>query len=290
LIELGLRAAAMVVGRSAQRAAAQWRGTAELKLLALGDSNTYGLGVNEREAYPRVLETLWNADPKLPRIEVINLGYPGTNSSMLRNRFAKLLSMLRPDIVTVMIGANDFWTPAEPVNDETDWRENLDFLAWRSSRLYRLLSMLRRAFQDVQLDIPRSVERGGQPLVVQLGPERVELLLNPSNPSDVEGRPSLGDNLVALARDAAQADVELILLTYPADAKHTAVYTRTNTQIRAAAATAGIRLIDLTAISRFCTKRECDELMWDYHPTALGHQLAADLIVGTLSRWTVATR
>jgi lysophospholipase L1-like esterase len=284
-VEISLQAAAVVVRFTTQRSASGWQGTDALKLLALGDSNTYGLWVNEGEAYPRVLETLWNATPERPHLEVLNLGFPGTNSSQLRNRLPKLLALLRPDIVTVMVGVNDFWTAAEPVGDDTTWRERLDFLAWRYSRLYRLLSMLRRAFTVQIIDVPRSPDRAEEPLVVQVGDERVALRPDLKKELPATGRTSLHDNLVALAHEATLAGAELVLLTYPADAPLSPRYASANTQIRRAAADAGVRLIDLgPAISGSCSPASCDTLLWDHHPSVLGHQRAASLIMEALSR------
>lgn len=78
-----------------------------LRLLFLGDSNTYGIYVDPSEAYPRVLEARWNGRAGAAKIEALNLGFPGTNSSKLRRDMPRLLRVLRPDAVIVMIGAND---------------------------------------------------------------------------------------------------------------------------------------------------------------------------------------
>ena len=52
----------------------------------MGDSNTYGLYLDKKDAYPKQLETIWNATHKNNPIEVINLGYPGSNSSDTRSK------------------------------------------------------------------------------------------------------------------------------------------------------------------------------------------------------------
>src|SRR2546422_967854 len=83
----------------------------------------------------------------LAPIEVMNLGFPGTNSSHIRNALPKLLSMFHPDVVTVMVGGNDWWTAPEPMADAPGTRARLDTFLWRVSRLYRLLYMLRRSSQ-----------------------------------------------------------------------------------------------------------------------------------------------
>src|SRR5262245_47656820 len=79
-LELMLQGAALgrrLVGRAGETAT----GSASATLLAVGDSNTYGLYCDATEAYPIVLGDLWNARPGAPRLQVVNAGYPGTNSS-----------------------------------------------------------------------------------------------------------------------------------------------------------------------------------------------------------------
>jgi lysophospholipase L1-like esterase len=86
-----------------------WTGT-NRHVLCLGDSNTYGLFLERSEAYPAVLQQLWNERPSLGTAEILNLGVPGTNSSKLRSLIDRILWALAPDTVLIMIGANDAWT------------------------------------------------------------------------------------------------------------------------------------------------------------------------------------
>jgi lysophospholipase L1-like esterase len=52
-----------------------------LRVLCLGDSNTYGVWLERSQACPQQLEAVWNQRVASPRLEVLNLGVPGTNSS-----------------------------------------------------------------------------------------------------------------------------------------------------------------------------------------------------------------
>lgn len=70
-------------------------------ILALGDSLTEGLGVDEKDNYPSVLQK------HLPKnFKVINAGLSGETSSGLKNRLNWVLSQ-KPNLTILNIGAND---------------------------------------------------------------------------------------------------------------------------------------------------------------------------------------
>ncbi len=149
LLEVVLQLASLFV-REDSRAPAHWL-TGNLRVLALGDSNTYGLYLPAGQAYPAQLETSWNAKhPEYP-IEVINLGYPGTNSFRLLDNLPELLDSFRPDVVLIMIGFNDFWTPPEQAI-ALDEAGSLQQLLYKS-RLYKLVYMAsRKQLYDNSID------------------------------------------------------------------------------------------------------------------------------------------
>lgn len=84
-----------------------------LRVLAVGDSNTFGLFLPEEDAWPAQLQRLTVGEQ--PPLEVVNVGYPGTNSFRVLANLPELLAQFSPDIVLLMVGFNDFWTPVEDV-------------------------------------------------------------------------------------------------------------------------------------------------------------------------------
>ncbi len=78
---------------------------ARITIVAVGDSLTAGLGVDESEAYPAVLQK------KLTRngyhVNVINAGVSGETSSGTLSRIKWVISSLKPDIIILETGAND---------------------------------------------------------------------------------------------------------------------------------------------------------------------------------------
>jgi acyl-CoA thioesterase-1 len=74
-------------------------------IVALGDSLTAGLGVDEKDAYPAVLERRLRADGHAVR--VVNAGISGETSSGAVSRLEWVLTALSPDLVILETGAND---------------------------------------------------------------------------------------------------------------------------------------------------------------------------------------
>jgi len=138
IVELLLQLGALVMKEHSWRAKSQWL-SGNLRILALGDSNTYGLYLPAEDSYPAQLETLWNQRHPNAPVEVINLGYPGTNSFRLLSNLPEILDTFQPDLVLLMIGFNDFWTPVEiPATvAELSWWEKAQY----HSRLYQFFYM-----------------------------------------------------------------------------------------------------------------------------------------------------
>ena len=80
-------------------------------IAAVGDSLTEGLGVVEESAYPAILEKKLQSDGYPYR--VINAGVSGETSSGTLARIKWVLT-LKPDIVILVIGANDGFRGIDP--------------------------------------------------------------------------------------------------------------------------------------------------------------------------------
>jgi acyl-CoA thioesterase I len=91
----------------AQHAEAKFQGT----IVAMGDSLTAGLGVNENDAYPAQLERKLRQGGY--RWQVLNAGISGETSSGALSRIGWVLK-LKPDIVILETGANDGLRGTDP--------------------------------------------------------------------------------------------------------------------------------------------------------------------------------
>jgi lysophospholipase L1-like esterase len=78
-----------------------------LRIICIGDSITFGYGLENKYSYPRLLED--NLSQKLPftKVEVINAGVPGYSSRQGIVWFDQELGNYNPDIIIVQFGFND---------------------------------------------------------------------------------------------------------------------------------------------------------------------------------------
>lgn len=75
------------------------------RILAIGDSTTFGLGVNDAETWPAQLQRL--LDEQAISIEVINAGMPGASAVQGLAYLIREGLALEPDVVIVTFGFND---------------------------------------------------------------------------------------------------------------------------------------------------------------------------------------
>ena len=89
----------------------------KIRIVALGNSCTFGWRMKENQTYARQLEAMVNADSALPEIEVINAGIPGYSSLQGQRFFMSEILKLQPDVVMLMFGWNDQWAASENIAD-----------------------------------------------------------------------------------------------------------------------------------------------------------------------------
>lgn len=86
---------------------AEVRDDGSQRVLALGDSCTWGWGVPEADAYPSVLQRELDARSGPPRYQVINAGVPGYTVHQGLLFLRQHWPALHPDIVIISYGFND---------------------------------------------------------------------------------------------------------------------------------------------------------------------------------------
>jgi acyl-CoA thioesterase-1 len=123
-------------------------------IVSVGDSLTAGLGVDEEDAYPSLLEKKLRSDGYAYR--VINAGISGETTSGTLARIDWIVSSLKPDMVILVIGANDGFRGIDP----DLMRKNLD----------QIITFLKTKRIHVLL--------GGMKMLRNLGPDYVRVFEN----------------------------------------------------------------------------------------------------------------
>jgi lysophospholipase L1-like esterase len=279
-LELVLQMGAWLVRATGREAPVAWL-TDDVRVLCLGDSNTYGIYLKPHESWPAQLEAIWNETVPEPRIRVFNLGYPGTNSSKVASELERMLETFRPDFTIVMVGANDFWTNPVDVAPESDPRSGVVRFAERHSRLYRLAYMLAHTGDADELVVPRAPLRGEGWVLreeASFGDQTFELGFsrNPE-PEGAAAAEVIGRNLEEMVRRAQNGGTKLVLMTYPAQEK-SGFYAIASRKIRRVARRTKTPLVNLRgAFASRCSDADCRELFFrDQHPNAAGYALMAE--------------
>jgi lysophospholipase L1-like esterase len=120
LAELALRLAGWAtLTLRAHSAGAENPDPAAFRMLHIGESTTFGLGVPPSSAYPAVVAALLRERHPERAFQSFNRGVPGLVTASMRRTLADKLDRLRPALVTILAGANDY-------NDQLNGLENED--------------------------------------------------------------------------------------------------------------------------------------------------------------------
>jgi len=237
-----------------------------LRIAILGNSCSFGWGVDDDESFAGRLQAMLRNTPGFDSAEVYNFSVPGYSSFQGVRNYQKYVRPYKPDILLVTFAWNDQWISA---NNRPDKDQKMPpelildlYNTVGPTRFYRLLKSLMFS------------AAGGWEM-----PEY----------RDQEARVSLDDfkaNLGEIIDMAHKDDARVILLTSPIPSMET-YYNRTeksymherhyyyNEMTREAAAVHGAELIDLAAIFD-----KYDDLFEDvtsdpFHYNSAGHALAA---------------
>ncbi len=171
------------------------------RVVALGDSSTFGWGVESEQAYPRVLEALLRERHPGRAIEVINLGVCGYSSLQGLMLLEREGLLYQPDVVTLSYGSNDYSAVDEPLDVTLRRQEGLSgaLRGWlHRSRAYQLYAawLLSRVRGSPSAPQPAGAPGPpGHPVILNVGPDRSR------------------ENLEALAARARREEIDPIFVT-----------------------------------------------------------------------------
>jgi lysophospholipase L1-like esterase len=84
------------------------------RVMVLGDSYTWGLGLDIEDTYVRVAEKLLNSSTKQRKLELLNFALPGLNTRQQGEILEKYINHINPDLIVVGFCFND------PSEDKTE--------------------------------------------------------------------------------------------------------------------------------------------------------------------------
>ena len=123
------------------------------RIIALGNSCTFGWGVAFEDTWAHQLEIMLNEQLPDRGVEVINAGVPGYSSHQGKQYLEGELFSLEPDMVLVMLGFNDHYPAGRGKTDSEQKLDNALLIGAQNMlarlRLYRLI---RKAFLSVSKD------------------------------------------------------------------------------------------------------------------------------------------
>lgn len=228
------------------------------RLVALGDSNTFGWDVDDGANWPSQLQQRLAASH--PGAEVLNAGVWGYSSFQGRRRFEEIVAV-HPDIVLVSFGANDAHQVTVPDAEYVARHERVQRLTQASKR-FRLAQLSVAALDRVE-----SLAAAG----AALGP-RVPL-------DEYTG------HLTAMVRSGRQQGIRVVLLTRPFVGSSTDPTSwKAHAPAYNAATIAVGRSEHAPVIDLYDAFRDHPELFDDEsHFGVEGHRRAADLIHARLA-------
>ena len=237
------------------------------RIMVLGDSLTYGKGVDVNDAYPAVMERILAADF---RVEVLNLGVNGYQSEQIFQVMMMFTPELQPDILVYGVCLNDFLDAGEEqqtAGAQKRWKIPLPEFA-KQLLISRTLTgqFFEKAYDDA---------------LMRLG-LRTDFISNIL--ADIHNyqlrftRDMTAMNLLAITQGFPPV-VAMVLDAYP-------VYNGRDHQVARLAETimrlAHINVISTEEYYRACSGRRFAVSRWEGHPNEEAHRIFAEAFVRVL--------
>jgi hypothetical protein len=243
------------------------------RILALGDSQTFGNGITNEDSWPKQLEHELNAQSMTSGYEVLNGGLPASDTWQHEILMKRLMSVYHPDIVVLALYVNDIVSKSTSVmnlqGDDADSIERrLIYLLKRSA----LLLSMRTAYDAIrQSSFPPDGFRLWNAL---LGGE--------SNPEIDRRWEQVEHSLLVMKETAARNDVGFLVVSLPrrdqVDGRLPAG--KYNARLSSVMGRTGVNYINLLGPLQQAYRKHGKALFipWDGHNTAIANHVIAEEI------------
>lgn len=245
-----------------------------LRVMALGDSFTWGVGLDEGERWTTVLERKLAAELPGRRVEVLNFGRSAASTKDEAETLRQFLLLAEPDVVVLGFCVND------PQTRLQEWSVELERYAPLFRRLERLQSFrLHRTYEFLHQRLDRALRSSGR---VPEWPDALERAYDPKSPEWATFTRSLGD-IRALTVGSGLPDPIFAAFPY-GDGDFTAPDDFLRRVLRwcrlgrEAAGKAGFQTVDLEPAFLADGRRVRAVNRWDNHPDAACNRLYAEAL------------
>lgn len=239
----------------------------QFRVLALGDSQTFGVGLASRDTWPKQLEATLGSTLRGCRIEVVNAGLPASATWHQGVLLDRLLPIYAPDLVVVALYVNDVTETAGRAPFTLEGRHDLVTRMVYALKRSAVVTATLHAWRAVRaslgsrdVDYELSVIRGVSEAETDSGWRQVET------------------SLARMARQSRASGAEFLLLVLPRIDQVTGAEAGLAYQERAAriATSIGVELVDpLPTLRRRLREPEPLTIPWDGHFSALGDRAIA---------------
>lgn len=184
------------------------------RIVAIGDSVTFGLGVSDSETYPQQLEDVLNWKAGGRHFEVLNAGLPGYSPIQSRLNFELRLISFRPDLVIWQFIEDD-------VTDVLDYRPLSGFRYFlRRSALYWYLAYRWGDLRHQLFIRPNRVLRGENKWIrkpwirrVANGPSTLRVM--PANRDKLRAQPIVKREIQRFHKIARLNNAQSVMVFFP---------------------------------------------------------------------------
>jgi len=243
------------------------------RILYLGESTTFGLGVNPEEAYPVVATALLAERHPDRRFQGFNRGVPGMVTNAMLITLPEKLDTLAPNAVVILAGANDFNEELNHIESAESWWIPAALVPFvRELRLYKTV---RLALELMRPDVGRqNFLQHGEVVYYRHGTSG-NILYDPPRDEAKIARVTaqLEANLTTMIERSRQGGAEVVVLGYTRSAAESDIAERV-----------AVRTGALWVPMLLSQEEQTPDLFTadGWHPSAKGHRLIAEKLVPAL--------
>jgi len=146
----------------------------EFRLLVLGDSVPFGIGVRYEDSFPYQLEQQLNEHHPKRRFRTLNMGVPSYNTEQELIQLRSLGMALKPDAVMLLFSSNDIEPKLWVLEKRERWYVDLVQRSYAGSLLYILYRKARQRLSAVSASSAQAVSPVPDDSGVALGEYRLD--------------------------------------------------------------------------------------------------------------------